>query len=510
MIRGNRAVIYCRVSTREQVDEGNSLVTQERSCRDYAFKNNLEIIETFVEKGESAKSADRTEFQNLLRFCNDKKNKISTVIIYKIDRFARNMEDYISYKMFLRKCGVELKSVTEQFKNDSTGKFTENLMAMVAQLDNDVRSERCGNGMKDAVREGRYVWMAPVGYRNTKIAGKSNIEPDGQALLIKEIFELASRGLYPTTTIHELITEKGLVGKNGKPISRSYFQTLLRNELYAGWINKFDMRVKGLFTPIVSDELFQTVQTVLNGKAKSIGEYKRDRPEFPLRRFVTHSELGLSLTGSFSRGRSASYPYYRFGPKGTNQPKDKFEEKFLLFMDSFAFNQKLLTKLEKFVEQSLNKQTKDSRDRASMIQRKIEDLEIFATALMQKNAKGILTDERMIKQLDIIDIQKSECAIDLGNLKTSGIDVSEAINYARKYVTKPSEVWKEVDLGSKMNLQRFQFPLGLLFDGENFGTTELSSVFKAKSAFEDADSGLVDPTGLEPATPSVQVRCSTR
>lgn len=54
-----RAVIYCRVSTKEQVEEGNSLVSQEKICRDYANKHNYEIVRVFIEQGESAKNADR-------------------------------------------------------------------------------------------------------------------------------------------------------------------------------------------------------------------------------------------------------------------------------------------------------------------------------------------------------------------------------------------------------------------------------------------------------------------
>src|SRR5882672_6844745 len=75
-----RAVIYCRVSTKEQVEEGNSLVTQEKNCREFALKENFEVIELFVEQGESAKTQDRTELKRLMTFCTDKNNKVDAVI----------------------------------------------------------------------------------------------------------------------------------------------------------------------------------------------------------------------------------------------------------------------------------------------------------------------------------------------------------------------------------------------------------------------------------------------
>ncbi|MBS1503771.1 MAG: recombinase family protein, partial [Bacteroidetes bacterium] len=90
----HKAVIYCRVSTKEQVEDGNSLVTQERLCREYAYKEGFEVAEVFIEKGESAKTADRKELNRLLDFCTKKKNTVQAVIAYKLDRISRNLGDY--------------------------------------------------------------------------------------------------------------------------------------------------------------------------------------------------------------------------------------------------------------------------------------------------------------------------------------------------------------------------------------------------------------------------------
>src|ERR1044072_3495278 len=164
-----KAVIYCRVSTKEQVEEGNSLITQEKLCREYALKNGYEIAEVFIEQGESAKTAQRTELQRLLSFCSVRKNGISAVIAYKLDRISRNTDDYCQIRLLLRRYGVEIKSTSEYFENTPAGRFMENIIANVAQFDNDVRTERCVRGMREAVREGRYVWMAPVGYDNVRV-----------------------------------------------------------------------------------------------------------------------------------------------------------------------------------------------------------------------------------------------------------------------------------------------------------------------------------------------------
>ncbi|HJP64208.1 MAG TPA: recombinase family protein [Mucilaginibacter sp.] len=192
-----KAVIYCRVSTKEQVDEGNSLISQERLCREYALKEGFDIIEVFIEKGESAKTAKRKELNRLLTFCTTKKDSIQAVIAYKVDRISRNMTDYSNIKVRLKKWGVVIKSVTEFFEDTPAGRFMENIIANVGQFDNDVRTERSIGGMKEATQEGRYVWTAPLGYSNAKVDGKSTIVPNSMAPLIREVFErIASSPLW--------------------------------------------------------------------------------------------------------------------------------------------------------------------------------------------------------------------------------------------------------------------------------------------------------------------------
>src|SRR5574343_870933 len=88
-------IIYCRVSSTEQVD-GTSLESQQKICSDYAVRENINVLKIFIEKGESAKTADRTEFIKAVSFCGDKKNKVNYFIVYKLDRFARCQADHIT------------------------------------------------------------------------------------------------------------------------------------------------------------------------------------------------------------------------------------------------------------------------------------------------------------------------------------------------------------------------------------------------------------------------------
>ena len=107
-------VIYTRVSSKKQVDEGTSLEKQEIDCINLANKLNYNISKIFIEKGESAKTADRTALTAMMDFCSKKQNGIKYVIMYKSDRLARNTEDYLKIKSYLISKGVKIKSVTEK------------------------------------------------------------------------------------------------------------------------------------------------------------------------------------------------------------------------------------------------------------------------------------------------------------------------------------------------------------------------------------------------------------
>ena len=142
------AVIYIRVSTKEQT-ENLSLPTQLRACEEYCRREGFEILERFKEEGESAKTADRTELQRLLKFCRTNKGKVHFVVVFNLTRFARDKFDHFALRSHLKSLGISLRSATEPIDDTSTGKLMEGVLASFAQFDNDVRSDSTRAGMKE-------------------------------------------------------------------------------------------------------------------------------------------------------------------------------------------------------------------------------------------------------------------------------------------------------------------------------------------------------------------------
>jgi predicted site-specific integrase-resolvase len=169
------AVIYVRVSTKEQT-ENLSLPTQLRACEEYCRRQGYEILERFHEEGESAKSTDRSQLQNLLTYCRLNKGRVHFVVVFNLTRFARDKYDHFALRSHLQSLGISLWSATEPIDDTSTGKLMEGVLAAFAQFDNDVRSDRTRAGTKAALElgTGRWVFLAPIGFLNApRATGKS-------------------------------------------------------------------------------------------------------------------------------------------------------------------------------------------------------------------------------------------------------------------------------------------------------------------------------------------------
>ena len=335
------AVIYVRVSTKEQT-ENLSLPTQLRACEEYCRRQGYEVLERFHEEGESAKSTDRSQLQNLLTYCRLNKGRVHFVVVFNLTRFARDKYDHFALRSHLQSLGISLRSATEPIDDTSTGKLMEGVLAAFAQFDNDVRSDRTRAGMKAALELGRWVFLAPIGFLNApRATGKSLIHDPERAPLVGRAFEDYATGQYTKEQLLKRARAWGLTNRRGKPLTSQAIGMLLRNQLYAGIVDVPEYGVRGKrgdFEPLISEELFYRVQAILSGRVPSTAPRQRSHPDFPLRGFVRCESCGRGLTGSWSKGRNEYYAYYhcRHGCRAVNVTKATLEG---LFADELALLQ---------------------------------------------------------------------------------------------------------------------------------------------------------------------------
>ena len=254
------AVIYCRVSTKEQV-QNLSLGTQQTRCVDFCTSNNWAVLKIFRDEGESAKTTDRTRFKEMLAFCKAKQNAVDFVVVHDLSRFSRDMEDQVSVIADLENAGVRLRSVSENVDETAAGKLMRNIYGAFNQFDNDRKAERTKLGMQRAASMGRFPFKAPLGYLNVSSQNGANLIPDAErAPLIRKAFEFYGTGTHAKAQVLRMVTTLGLKTQRGRRLTPQTFEKVLRNPIYCGWIviPSWSVRERGSFAPLPSASCHST------------------------------------------------------------------------------------------------------------------------------------------------------------------------------------------------------------------------------------------------------------
>jgi DNA invertase Pin-like site-specific DNA recombinase len=501
------AVIYCRVSTKEQV-QNLSLETQRRACVKFCQSAGWAVRQVFVEEGESAKTTKRPKLLELLRYCRENKGTIQHLIVYRVDRFSRNNHDHALLAAHLKQLGVTLRSATEPIGDSSTEKLMENMLSAFAQFDNDVRSERTIAGMKAAMEEGRWTFGVPLGYRRIiDGAGRKNIEPDpASASLIREAFERYGKGTETKADVLREMTALGLRTRKGKPLTMQTFQKTLRNPIYAAVLRMPSWEIDGVpgnFEAIVPEELFERVQAVLDGKTISVTPHTRNHADFPLRRFARCAHCDTPLTGSWSKGRNRKYAYYRCRNAGCHAVKvgkDAFEGRFLDFLTGLRPKPEYVRLFREVVLDVWNAKRAEAKAGRVRLSRRIEDLEERRQKLVEAYLyRGGIDDTVYRRQDDKLAEEIALVRTELHDEELAEIDVEGVLNFAEVLMIDTRRLWIEGTLAQRQRLQKVLFPAGVTFDQKNgFGTAETASFFRWLAAVPSSENREATPTGFEP------------
>jgi site-specific DNA recombinase len=508
------AVIYVRVSTKEQI-ENLSLPTQLKACEEYCGRHGYEVFERFKEEGESAKTTDRTELQNLLKYCRTNKGKVHFVVVYNLTRFAREKYDHFALRAHLKSLGISLRSVTEPIDDTSTGKLMEGVLAAFAQFDNDVRSDRTRAGMQAALELGRWTFPAPLGYLNApKWSGRSLIPDPERAPLVKEIFEDFATGRFTKQEVLARVTERGLRTRRGLVLSPQSFGQMLRNTLYIGLIEspEYGVSTRGDFDPLVNEQTFYRARAVSEGRVQVSAPRERNHPDFPLRGFVRCETCSRPLTGSWSKGRKGHYAYYHCQRqcRAVNVSKSKLEG---LFVDELALLQpspgymRLVKDRVLYVWQQLRGEVKDRaaeiERRAKAIHQKLDRLD---EAFIHAQTIDLTSYER---QRDKLREELTVAQIDHHADSIEELDVEGILAFAERVLPRASDLWVQASLNQQQRLQQLFFPEGVAFDGNRFNRTAATApFFKYLAPGESAEEKMVSREGIEPSTRRLRVCCS--
>lgn len=300
-----KAVIYARYSSDNQREE--SIEGQLRECKEYAQRNGILVLQSYIDRALSAKTDNRPEFQRMIR--DSAKGLFDTVLVWKLDRFARNRYDSAHYKSQLRKNGVKVVSATESIADGPEGIILESMLEGMAEYYSAELAQKVNRGMREnALKARSNGGTIPLGYRLDE-EHRLKIDPL-TAPVVREVFQRYADGENLRTIIRSL-NERGIRTSRNYPFRHSSFNTMLKNRKYIGEYHYKDVVIPDAVPPIISKELFERVQERMKKNQHAPARAKAEE-EYLLTTKLFCGHCGRLMIGESGKGRNGTiHRYYK-------------------------------------------------------------------------------------------------------------------------------------------------------------------------------------------------------
>lgn len=340
-----KVAIYARVSSERQAEKELSIPAQIKAIQQYCQNKGWVIVNEFIEKGKSAKTDDRPEFQKMIALAKRPNRPFDAVVVHKFDRFSRKRDDHVIYKALLNQFGVKLISVTEQTEAETPQDLLlEGMLEVISEFFNANLAAEVRKGMTQNAKQGySNGGTPPYGYRTEHIAlGNQKTKavwvpgPREEVDIVRWIF---NQYAYENKGYHKIaseLNERKIPSQKGGTWSASTIRAIIYNESYIGrkvW-NKQDYQTKGkkwrdrsewiitenAHPALISKELFELCQEIAKKRHNGGGETHKpfgSKPASPfwLRGVMVCDKCGTKMVGNSAstRTKSGGQRYYTCG-----------------------------------------------------------------------------------------------------------------------------------------------------------------------------------------------------
>lgn len=388
-----KAALYARVSSDRQ-DVELSIAAQLKALRDYAARFGYTVIREFIDEAESGRTAYRPEFREMMSMARQAAKPFDIILIYKYSRFARNREDSIVYKALLKKCGIQLISITEPVDDTAMGRLMQSIIECIDEFYSENLGEEVTRGMRESASRGFYLSSRPpYGFRKIKVRDglkehtKLEIE-ETQANVIASAFDEIIKGKGLIDIIKGL-NSKGISGPKGKGWSKTTLRKMLANEIYTGtlvWGHNSkrgfpEIRTENACPAIISRETFKRVQEAIGSRSFAHIHPKRLSSQYLLSGLAQCGHCGKALIGM--EAKSGKFSYYVCGTlnkKGAGScdarylNSKKLEGLVVDKIKAHVLTSENLTKLAEFVSEELNRNSEVYQEELKTIEVTVNEI----------------------------------------------------------------------------------------------------------------------------------------
>lgn len=315
-------MIYARYSSHAQREE--SIEGQLRECYEFAEKNNMTVVNEYCDRALSGKTDNRPMFQKLIK--DSERKNFDAVIMYTLDRFARNRYDSAIYKAKLKKNGVKIFYAKQPMPDTPEGIILESVLEGYAEYYSENLSRNIKRGMKENALQCLANGGAgmPLGY----VVGEDKrykIDP-AKAKIVQEIFQMYADGKSATQIINEC-NRRGYKTSRGNIFNKNSIRSMLKNDRYIGTYRFADVVIENGIPPIIEKDLFDKVQAMIKHNYSSRAKTKA-KEDYLLTAKLLCGECGSPMVGESGTSKTGkTYHYYKCNCRKKSHKCNKAIEK---------------------------------------------------------------------------------------------------------------------------------------------------------------------------------------
>lgn len=508
-----KALIYCRVSSKRQKDQGSGLDSQEHRCRLHAIAQGYEVEAVFPDDitgtGDFMKRPGMVALINYL----EAHHKTDYVIIFDdLKRFARDTLTHLTLRMTLKRYNATVECLNYNFDDTPEGEFVETLFAAQGQLEARQGKRQTVQKMKARMEKGYWVFFRVAGYRyvDGEGGGRVLVKDEPLASIVTEALEGFASGRFQTKAEVKYFLEtfpEFPKGNNGK-IHNQKIERLLTQVLYAGYLQSEEWGIslrKAQHEPLISLETYQKIQKRLSEKAYAPTR-KNINADFPLRGAVVCGDCGRPLTSCWSKGRNKRHPYYYCVTKGCESKsksirRDVIEGEFETLLKTLKPSQALIKTASTMFKRLWDHRERSQRERMASLksqmsktQRKID---LLLDRILDAELPSVIkTYEKKIKTLEE---EKLLIAEKTTNCTTPKRPFEASLRTALEFLENPCKLWASERFEDKRAVLKLAFVDRLTYvRGEGFRTAKTSLPFNMLGGFDGQNGTMAVGQGFEP------------
>lgn len=468
--QAQKAVIYCRVSTKSQL-QGSGLDSQEHRCREYAKERGYDVVAVFPDDvsggGDFMK---RKGMVALLNYLDDHPFEDFVVVFDDLKRYARDVEFHLKLKREMEMRGATRDCLNFRFEDTPESKFVETILAAQGELEREQNRRQVLQKMKARVEQGYWVKKAPRGYLYEKAKGGGKVLVRDPELydIVKTALEGFASGKFGSQVEVKRYLESQPVYPKDTPSGHVRQQSvvrLLRRPVYAGvvYAPKWGVSMReGKHEAMISMTTHNKIKDILE-RGVYAPSRADTRPEFALRGAIACDGCGKAMTAGYAKGKMGKlYAYYWCQQKGCDQrsktiSRDKLESEFVGLLKTVEPSPALLDLAVQMLKDLWERQSKETESRLSIYREQLANAETEIAKLVDRfvdttNPRLIAAIENRIEEHELVKLAAEQKLAD-GHQPLMSID--NVIKLSMKYLSAPHKLWES----GRLDLQRLVLKL---------------------------------------------------